>query len=221
MRRPGRRKCTMAVSTPTAKDDPNMPDDSTYQSPLATRNASPAMQRIWSPRFKFTTWRRLWVALAQSEQQLGLAITDQQLDQLREHVDNIDYDTAAAYEKKLRHDVMAHVHTFGEAAPDAMPIIHLGATSQFVVCNSELIMLRDALTLVANKLATVIDRLGNFANQYRDMPTLGFTHYQPAQPTTVGKRATLWMQELSMALAEVEHRIDTLRFRGVKGTTGT
>ncbi|MBX2852101.1 MAG: adenylosuccinate lyase [Phycisphaeraceae bacterium] len=198
-----------------------MPDDSTYQSPLASRNASPAMQRIWSPRFKFTTWRRLWLALAESEQQLGLSITDEQLGQMREHLDDIDYDAAAGYEKKLRHDVMAHVHTFGDAAPKAMPIIHLGATSQFVVCNSELIMLREALTLVANKLATVIDRLGKFAKQYRGMPALGFTHYQPAQPTTVGKRATLWAQELAMALEEIEHRLSTLRFRGVKGTTGT
>ena len=177
-----------------------MPDDQTYQSPLASRNASPAMQRIWSPRFKFTTWRKLWIALAESEQQLGLDITDEQLDQLRSNVDEIDYDAAAGYEKKLRHDVMAHVHTFGDAAPKAMPIIHLGATSQFVVCNSELIMLREALTLVANKLATVIDRLGTFAAQYRDMPALGFTHYQPAQPTTVRKRATLWAQELTMSL---------------------
>lgn len=199
----------------------DMPDDSTYQSPLASRNASPAMQRIWSPRFKFTTWRRLWLALAESEQQLGLKITDEQLGQMREHLDDIDYDAAAGYEKKLRHDVMAHVHTFGDAAPKAMPIIHLGATSQFVVCNSELIMLREALTLVANKLATLIDRLGRFAEQFRDLPTLGFTHYQPAQPTTVGKRATLWMQDLVIALGEVEHRLETLRFRGVKGTTGT
>ncbi len=198
-----------------------MPDDQTYQSPLASRNASPAMQRIWSPRFKFTTWRRLWLALAESEQQLGLGITDEQLDQMRAHLEDIDYDAAATYEKKLRHDVMAHVHTFGDAAPAAMPIIHLGATSQFVVCNSELIMLREALTLVANKLAAVIDRLGKFAAQYRGMPALGFTHYQPAQPTTVGKRATLWMQELAIALEEVEHRLSTLRFRGVKGTTGT
>lgn len=198
-----------------------MPNDSTYQSPLASRNASPAMQRLWSPGFKFTTWRKLWLALAESQQKLGLKITDEQLDQLRAHLDDIDYDAAAGYEKKLRHDVMAHVHTFGDAAPLAMPIIHLGATSQFVVCNSELIMIRDALTLVANKLANVIDRLGQFAKQYRDMPTLGFTHYQPAQPTTVGKRATLWAQELTMALEEVEHRLTTLRFRGVKGTTGT
>lgn len=198
-----------------------MPDDSTYQSPLASRNASPAMQRIWSPRFKFTTWRRLWLALAESEQQLGIPITDAQLHQLREHLDDIDYNAAAAYEKKLRHDVMAHVHTLADAAPLAGPIIHLGATSQFVVCNSELIMIREALTLVANKLATVIDRLGTFAQTFRGLPTLGFTHYQPAQPTTVGKRATLWIQDLAIALGEIEHRLDTLRFRGVKGTTGT
>lgn len=198
-----------------------MTDDQTYQSPLASRNASPAMQRIWSPRFKFTTWRRLWLALAESQQQLGLSITDAQLDQLRAHLDDIDYDAAAGYEKKLRHDVMAHVYTLGDAAPDARPIIHLGATSQFVVCNSELIMLREALTLVASKLATLIDRLGTFAAEYRAMPTLGFTHYQPAQPTTVGKRAALWAQDLALALGEIEHRLDTLRFRGVKGTTGT
>ncbi|MGB0768738.1 MAG: adenylosuccinate lyase [Phycisphaeraceae bacterium] len=198
-----------------------MPDDQTYQSPLASRNASPAMQRIWSPAFKFSTWRRLWLALAESEQALGLSITDEQLEQMRQHLDDIDYQAAAGYEKKLRHDVMAHVHAFGDAAPNAMPIIHLGATSQFVVCNAELIMLRDALTLVANKLAAVIDRLATFAKRYRDTPTLGFTHYQPAQPTTVGKRATLWTQELAMALEEIEHRLATLKFRGVKGTTGT
>jgi adenylosuccinate lyase len=198
-----------------------MPDDQTYQSPLASRNASPAMQRIWSPRFKFTTWRKLWLALAESQQQLGLSITDAQLDELRAHLEDIDYDAAAGYEKKLRHDVMAHVHALGDAAPNARPIIHLGATSQFVVCNSELIMLREALTLVANKLATLIDRLGKFAQRYRDLPTLGFTHYQPAQPTTVGKRATLWMQDLAIALGEIEHRLATMRFRGVKGTTGT
>lgn len=179
------------------------------------------MQAIWSPRFKFTTWRRLWLALAQSQQQLGLAITDQQLAELSEHLEDIDYQNAAGYEKKLRHDVMAHVHVLGDVAPSARPIIHLGATSQFVVCNAELIMIRDGLTLVANKLATLIDRLGDFAAEHRAMPTLGFTHYQPAQPTTVGKRATLWAQDLAIALGEVEHRLDTLRFRGVKGTTGT
>jgi len=196
--------------------------DTTYTSPLATRNASPAMQLIWSPRTKFTTWRKLWLALAESEQQLGLAITDDQLAELRAAVDQpIDYDNAAQYERKLRHDVMAHVHSLGDVAPAARPIIHLGATSQFVVCNTELIQLRDALTLVARKTAAAIDRLGNFAAAHRDLPTLGFTHYQPAQPTSVGKRATLWAQDLAIALGEIEHRLNTLRFRGVKGTTGT
>ncbi|XAM00722.1 adenylosuccinate lyase [Phycisphaeraceae bacterium D3-23] len=198
-----------------------MTDDTTYVSPLASRNASPRMQAIWSPRTKFTTWRKLWLALAESEMELGLGVTQQQVEELRDHLDDIDYDNAAQYEKKLRHDVMAHVHALGDIAPGARPIIHLGATSQFVVCNTELIQLRDGLMCIAEKLATVIDRLGTFAKTYRAMPTLGFTHYQPAQPTTVGKRATLWAQELAMALEEVEHRIDTLRFRGVKGTTGT
>jgi len=196
-------------------------DDTTYVSPLAARNASPQMQAIWSPRNKFTTWRRLWLALAEAEAELGLKITDAQLDELRAHLDDIDYSKAAEYEKKLRHDVMAHVHTLGDAAPTARPIIHLGATSQFVVCNAELLMLRDALRLVAGKLAAAIDRLGTFAANFRGLPTLGFTHYQPAQPTTVGKRATLWAQDLALALEEVEHRLLTLRFRGVKGTTGT
>ena len=198
-----------------------MDNDQTYVSPLATRNASPQMQAVWSPRKKFTTWRRLWLALAQSQQELGLDITSAQINDLSEHLDDIDYANAAAYEKKLRHDVMAHVHALGDVAPAARPIIHLGATSQFVVCNTELIQIRDGLTIIANKLATAIDRLGRFATQYRAMPTLGFTHYQPAQPTTVGKRATLWIQDLALALAEVEHRLETLRFRGVKGTTGT
>jgi len=211
----------MSIGPDSIPNAINMPQDSTYQSPLASRNASPAMQRIWSPRFKFTTWRKLWLALAQSQQELGLSITDQQIAELSAHLDDIDYDAAAAYEKKLRHDVMAHVHALGDLAPTARPIIHLGATSQFVVCNSELIMFREALTLIASKLATLIDRLSSFAADYRAMPTLGFTHYQPAQPTTVGKRATLWIQDLVIALGEIEHRLQTLRFRGVKGTTGT
>ncbi|QDU34710.1 Adenylosuccinate lyase [Poriferisphaera corsica] len=199
-----------------------MQNDTTYVSPLATRNASPQMQEIWSPKRKFTTWRKLWLALAESEKQLGLDITDQQITELRAAIDQpIDYDIAASYEKKLRHDVMAHVHTLGEIAPNAKAIIHLGATSQFVGCNAELIQLRDALKLIANKVAIALDKLAIFADKYRDMPTLGFTHYQPAQPTTVGKRATLWMQELVIALEEIEHRIDSLKFRGVKGTTGT
>ncbi len=192
-----------------------------YQSPLATRNASAEMQAVWSPQRKFSTWRRLWLALAEAEAELGLDISDAQLAELREHLDDIDYDNAAKYEKKLRHDVMAHVHALGDVAPTARPIIHLGATSQFVNCNTELILIRDALRLVAGKLAAAIDKLGRFAAEHRDLPTLGFTHYQPAQPTTVGKRAALWAHDLSIALEEVEHRLDSLRFRGVKGTTGT
>lgn len=192
-----------------------------YESPLASRNASAAMQGIWSPQRKFSTWRRLWLALAESEKELGLDISAEQIAELRAHLDDIDFDNAASHEKRLRHDVMAHVYTLGDVAPQARPIIHLGATSCFVTDNTELILLRDALTLVANKLASVIDRLGRFAAKYRDMPTLGFTHYQPAQPTTVGKRATLWAYDLALALEEVEFRLSTLRFRGVKGTTGT
>ncbi len=198
-----------------------MTNHNTYESPLATRNASAAMQAIWSPQRKFSTWRRLWHALALSEHELGLPISKEQVDQLAEHLDDIDFENAAGYEKKLRHDVMAHVHALGDVAPDARPIIHLGATSQFVNCNTELLLIRDALQLVAGKLATTIVALGRFAQQYRELPTLGFTHFQPAQPTTVGKRATLWAQDLAIALEEVEHRIDMLRFRGVKGTTGT
>jgi len=198
-----------------------MDPDQRYESPLSTRNASPRMQAIWSPRKRFGTWRRLWLALAEAQKELGLDITDTQLTELRAHLDDIDYAGAAEYEKKLRHDVMAHVHTLGDAAPAARPIIHLGATSQFVNCNTELIQTRDALTTVAEKLAAVIDRLGRFAQQHKALPTLGFTHFQPAQPTTVGKRAAVWAQDLAIALEEVEHRLDSLRFRGVKGTTGT
>jgi len=198
-----------------------MDPDQSYVSPLSTRNASPRMQAIWSPRKRFGTWRRLWLALAEAEQELGLDITDLQVAELRAHLDDIDYDVAAGYEKKLRHDVMAHVHALGDVAPTARPIIHLGATSQFVNCNTELIQIRDALTVVAEKLAAAIDRLAVFADQYKKLPTLGFTHFQPAQPTTVGKRATLWAQELAIGLEEVEHRLNSLRFRGVKGTTGT
>lgn len=192
-----------------------------YVSPLSTRNASPQMQAIWSPRRKFTTWRKLWLALAEAEHELGLNITEAQLAAMRDNLDNIDFDNAARYEKELRHDVMAHVHAFGDVAPEARPIIHLGATSQFVNCNTELLLLRDALDLVAEKIAATIHRLALFAEQYKALPTLGFTHFQPAQPTTVGKRAALWAQDFALALDEIEHRRDTLRFRGVKGTTGT
>jgi len=193
----------------------------TYESPLATRNASPRMQAIWSPKRKFTTWRRLWLALAEAEHELGLGITPAQLEALRRHLDDVDLDAADDYEQKLRHDVMAHVHALGDQAPEARSIIHLGATSQFVGCNTELLQLRDALTLVAEKLAAAIDALATFAGRERSRPTLGFTHFQPAQPTTVGKRAASWAQDLALALEEIEHRLATLRFRGVKGTTGT
>ena len=198
-----------------------MPSNDRYESPLSSRNASAAMQAIWSPQRKFSTWRRLWLALAEAEKELGLPITDAQLGELRQHLDDIDFAKAAEWEKKLRHDVMAHIHTLGEVAPTARPIIHLGATSQFVVCNTELLQIRDALTLIAGKLANAIHQLGAFAQKYRDLPTLAFTHYQPAQPTTVGKRACLWAHDLALALEEVEHRLGSLRFRGVKGTTGT
>ena len=198
-----------------------MDEHAGYQSPLSGRYASPQMQEIWSSRRKIGTWRRLWLALAESEQALGLDITDIQIDELREHLDDIDFEAASKYEKELRHDVMAHVHTLGDAAPNARSIIHLGATSQFVNCNTEMIQLRDATQLIANKLANVICNLGDFATQYRDLPTLGFTHYQPAQPTTVGKRATLWAQDLALALEELEFRLETMRFRGVRGATGT
>jgi len=179
------------------------------------------MRELFSDKHKFTTWRRLWIALAGSQKQLGLDISDEQIAELEAHVDDIDYDAAGEYERKFRHDVMAHIHAYGDAAPGAKGIIHLGATSQFVNCNTDLLILRDALGLVAGALANVIDALANFAEEHRDLPCLGFTHYQPAQMTTVGKRAALWCSEFVSDLAEVERRIETLAFRGVKGTTGT
>ena len=194
---------------------------SAYTSPLVERNASPEMAELFGAQKKFSTWRRLWLELARAEKKLGLDIKQSQIAQMARHLDDIDFTKAAAYEKKFRHDVMAHVYTFGDAAPKAAPIIHLGATSCYVGDNADLIIMRDALRLLAGKLAAVIDRLARFAQQYRDMPTLGFTHYQPAQLTTVGKRATLWCQEFVLELAEIEQRIETMPFRGVKGTTGT
>ncbi|MCC7147223.1 MAG: adenylosuccinate lyase [Phycisphaeraceae bacterium] len=198
-----------------------MNDPQRYQSALGSRNASAAMQAIWSPQRKFATWRRLWLALAEAEKELGLPISDTQIAQLKAHLDDVDFDRAAYHEKRLRHDVMAHIHTLGEQAPDARPIIHLGATSQYVNCNTELLQIRDSLKLIAIKLANAIDLLAKFAAQWRSLPTLGFTHFQPAQPTTVGKRATLWAYDLSLALEEIEYRASSLRFRGAKGTTGT
>lgn len=199
----------------------SMTDATSYRSPLESRYASAEMRAIWSEHRKFTTWRRLWLALAEAQQELGLPITHEQLDELRAHLDDIDYDAADRYERKLRHDVMAHIHALGDIAPKARPIIHLGATSQDVNCNTELLQIRDGLQLIASKIARVIDSLGSFAIEYRDVPTLGFTHYQPAQPTTVGKRATLWAYDLALALEDIEHRLDTLRFKGVRGATGT
>lgn len=198
-----------------------MDDYSGYVSPLAGRYSSTHMQEIWSQRRKISTWRRLWLALAEAQKELGLEITDIQIEELRGHLDDIDFSTAAKYEKELRHDVMAHIHTLGDIAPTARPIIHLGATSQFVNCNTEMLQLRDAMQLIARKLAKVITNLSSFAMQYRNLPTLGFTHYQPAQPTTVGKRATLWAQDFALTLEDIEFRIDTMRFRGVRGATGT
>ncbi|MGL4513481.1 MAG: adenylosuccinate lyase [Lacipirellulaceae bacterium] len=192
-----------------------------YENPLITRYASREMARLWGDQKKFSTWRRLWVALAEAEAELGLPITAAQLDELRDKVDDVDFAAAAGYEKKLRHDVMAHVHTYGDACPGARPIIHLGATSNYVVDNADLIAIRESLSLVARRLAGVIDALATFAAAHRDVPTLGFTHLQPAQPTTVGKRATLWCYDLALDLAEVERRIATLCARSVKGTTGT
>jgi adenylosuccinate lyase len=199
-----------------------MPDYTTYESPLATRNASKEMLRLFSPQHKFGLWRRLWLELARSERELGLSrISADALSQMEAKLEDIDFAKAADWEKRLRHDVMAHVHTFEEAAPAAKGIIHLGATSQYVVDNADLIIMRDAMRLLANRLANAIDALADFALKWKDLPTLGYTHFQPAQLTTVGKRATLWAQDLIIDLEELEYRIATLKFRGVKGTTGT
>ncbi|MDA3959900.1 MAG: adenylosuccinate lyase [Planctomycetota bacterium] len=192
-----------------------------YQSPLTSRYASPEMAYNFSDDRKFQAWRRLWIALAKAERELGLDISAEQIAELESQVENIDYDMAAAEEKKRRHDVMAHVHTYGAVCPKAAPIIHLGATSCYVTDNSELLMLRDGLAILRPKLARVIDRLARFAETYKNLPTLGFTHFQPAQLTTVGKRACLWLQDLMIDLGNLERLERELRFRGVKGTTGT
>ncbi len=192
-----------------------------YRSPLESRNASVEMRRIFSERRKFGWWRRIWLALAESQRELGLPISEGQVEGLRSALDDIDFDAASAHEARLRHDVMAHVHTFGDRVPEAAGIIHLGATSQDVVCNADILIQHEALDLVAAKVARVIDRLGSFATRHRSLPTLGFTHYQPAQPTTVGKRATLWAQDLAIGLGEIERLRDDLRLRGMRGATGT
>jgi adenylosuccinate lyase len=195
--------------------------DTAYRNPLVDRYASREMSAIFSAATKFGTWRRLWLALAESQQELGLEIPDAALAAMRQHLDDIDLRRVAEIEKRLRHDVMAHVHHFGEVAPDAKAVIHLGATSAYVTDNTELLQHRDALLLVRRRLLSCIAALAAFARTHRALPTLGFTHFQPAQPTTVGKRATLWIQDLLLDLEELDHRLDTIRFRGVRGTTGT
>ena len=192
-----------------------------YESPLSSRYASDEMQYIFSPDKKFTTWRRLWIALARAEMELGLPVTQEQIDEMEAHIHEIDYGLAAEKERQLRHDVMAHIHAFGAICPKAMPIIHLGATSCYVGDNTDVILMRDGLELVRDKLIQVLAHLAKFADAYKSLPTLGFTHFQPAQLVTVGKRATLWMNELLMDLEEVEYRISSLRLLGCKGTTGT
>ncbi|MCD8211498.1 MAG: adenylosuccinate lyase [Oscillospiraceae bacterium] len=198
-----------------------MADTDRYESPLSSRYASREMQYIFSADKKFSTWRKLWVALARAEMELGLPVTQEQVDQLEAHVNDIDYDRAAEHEKELRHDVMAHVMTYGEQCPDAMPIIHLGATSCYVGDNTDIILMREGLCLIRDKLARVLSKLAAFAEKYKDLPTLGYTHFQPAQLVTVGKRATLWMNDLLTDLEETEHRISSLKLLGSKGTTGT
>ncbi|WP_294232791.1 adenylosuccinate lyase [uncultured Chryseobacterium sp.] len=192
-----------------------------YKNPLEERYSSEEMLFNFSHNNKFRTWRKLWIALAEIEKDLGLDITDEQIAELKANAENIDYDKAAEYEKKFRHDVMAHVHTYGDVAPSAKGIIHLGATSAFVGDNTDLIQIRDGLLILKKKLVNVIKNLADFAIEYKDLPTLGFTHFQPAQLTTVGKRATLWLQSLVLDIEELDFFLETLRFRGVKGTTGT
>lgn len=197
-----------------------MPRDK-YVSPLSERYASPQMQYIFSPDMKFKTWRRLWIALAETEKELGLPITDEQIKELKAHAEDINYEDAQAREKIVRHDVMSHVYAYGLQCPKAKGIIHLGATSCYVGDNTDIIIMREALLLVRKKIINVLAKLADFADEYKDLPTLGFTHFQPAQPTTVGKRATLWMQEFHIALGEVDHAIASLKLLGSKGTTGT
>src|SRR5262245_26006237 len=179
------------------------------------------MARLWGAQRRHSLWRQLWVWLAEAEAELGLPITPAQIAELRAHVDTIDFAAADKYERQLRHDVMAHVHAYGDQCPTARPIIHLGATSCYVTDNGDLIMLRDALELICRRVVDVIDALARFATQHRDLPTLSFTHLQPAQPTTVGRRACLWAYDLALDLAELEHRLESLQARSVKGTTGT
>ncbi|WWR17119.1 adenylosuccinate lyase [Lachnospiraceae bacterium JLR.KK008] len=192
-----------------------------YNSPLSERYASKEMQYLFSPDMKFRTWRRLWIALAETEKELGLDITQEQIDELKAHAEDINYEVALAREKEVRHDVMSHVYAYGVQCPKAKGIIHLGATSCYVGDNTDMIVMAQALKLVKKKLVNVIAELARFADQYKDLPTLAFTHFQPAQPTTVGKRATLWMQEFCMDLEDLDYVLSSLKLLGSKGTTGT
>jgi len=192
-----------------------------YSHPLSERYASREMQHVFSPKRRFGTWRRLWLALAESEAELGIDISDAALEQMRAALDSLDLERVADYERRFRHDVMAHVHLYGDDAPAAKGIIHLGATSAFIGDNTDLILHREALSLIRKRLIRCVIALADFARTHASLPTLGYTHLQPAQPTTVGKRATLWIQDLLLDIEELDHRIDTLRFRGVRGTTGT
>jgi adenylosuccinate lyase len=202
-------------------EKPAADDAAQYRSPLGSRYASVAMRELFSDQKKFTTWRRLWIALAEAEHELGLPITTAQLDELRAHVDDLDLAAAERYERELRHDVMAHVHAWGEVCPTARPIVHLGATSCYVGDNTDLIIMREGLALLRDQAIAVVARLAQFAREWKSLPTLGFTHFQPAQATTVGKRATLWIQDLVHDLEDLEHALESIRFRGAKGTTGT
>jgi adenylosuccinate lyase len=203
--------------------------ETVYDNPLITRYASREMAELWGPQRKFSTWRRLWLALAEAQHELGLLADDgvtprisaRQLQELRAHLGDIDFDRAAWHERRLRHDVMAHIHTLAEMCPAIADVLHLGATSCYVTDNTDLILMREGLGLVRDRLVGVIDGLARFALRWRDLPTLGYTHFQPAQLTTVGKRACLWCYDFLLDLGEIEHRLDILRFRGAKGTTGT
>ena len=199
----------------------NKTETQIYVSPLVERNASREMSELFGAQKKFNMWRRLWLELAKAQKKLGLDIKQNQINEMAKHLEDIDFNKAARYEKQFRHDVVAHIHTFGDASPKAAAIIHLGATSCFVGDNADLIIMREGLEITAGKLAAVINLLGKFAKRYRSLATLGFTHFQPAQLTTVGKRATLWCYEFVTDIEEIEHRLETLPFRGVKGTTGT
>lgn len=192
-----------------------------YLNPLTDRYAGKEMSYIWSPQFKHSTWRRLWLELARCEKRLGLAITDAQIEQMAAHLDDIDFDRVAAKEKELRHDVMSHIHVFGELCPDAMPIIHLGATSCFVTDNTELIQMREGMKIIRGKLLKLMAQLADFCEREKGRPTLGFTHFQPAQLTTVGKRFSLYLQDFMLDFERLEREVGELRFRSVKGTTGT